>query len=216
MMQIDVERGQEFRKCIECFMCQDVCHVIRDHEENKATYAGPRYFIRYMELESHPLDTNDRRELMRKRMGLGYVQHHQVLHRGVPGAHQDHRQRHHPSERAGRRRVVRPRCMAREEGARPKGCSPASTAYGREPDPSASECRWRSRNFSGSFGRRGTHPGDIDQDRRHRRIGRILGPEGHRARHRIRFFADAELIPLRIVALLKANVRGIGHFRFRG
>jgi succinate dehydrogenase / fumarate reductase, iron-sulfur subunit len=71
MMQIDVERGQEFRKCIECFMCQDVCHVIRDHEENKAKYAGPRFFIRYMELESHPLDTNDRRQLIQERMGLG-------------------------------------------------------------------------------------------------------------------------------------------------
>ncbi|HEY7948562.1 MAG TPA: succinate dehydrogenase/fumarate reductase iron-sulfur subunit [Acidimicrobiales bacterium] len=71
MMQVDVERGQEFRKCIECFMCQDICHVIRDHEENKAHYAGPRLFIRYMELESHPLDTNDRRELLRQRMGLG-------------------------------------------------------------------------------------------------------------------------------------------------
>jgi succinate dehydrogenase / fumarate reductase, iron-sulfur subunit len=71
MKQVDVERGQEFRKCIECFMCQDVCHVIRDHEENKPIYAGPRMFIRYMELESHPLDTNDRRELLRQRMGLG-------------------------------------------------------------------------------------------------------------------------------------------------
>ena len=71
MAQIDVERGQEFRKCIECFLCQDVCHVIRDHEENKPRYAGPRLFIRYMELESHPLDTNDRRELLRERMGLG-------------------------------------------------------------------------------------------------------------------------------------------------
>ena len=72
MMQIDVERGQEFRKCIECFMCQDVCHVIRDHEENKTNYAGPRHFIRYMELESHPLDTKDRRKLIQERMGLGY------------------------------------------------------------------------------------------------------------------------------------------------
>jgi succinate dehydrogenase / fumarate reductase, iron-sulfur subunit len=71
MMQVDVERGQEFRKCIECFMCQDVCHVIRDHEENKTKYAGPRFFIRYMELESHPLDTNDRRQLIQERMGLG-------------------------------------------------------------------------------------------------------------------------------------------------
>ena len=72
MFQQDVERGQEFRKCIECFMCQDVCHVIRDHEENKAHYAGPRFFIRYAELEMHPLDTNDRRELVREVMGLGY------------------------------------------------------------------------------------------------------------------------------------------------
>ncbi|MFI5042769.1 MAG: succinate dehydrogenase/fumarate reductase iron-sulfur subunit, partial [Acidimicrobiales bacterium] len=71
MQQIDVERGQEFRKCIECFMCQNVCHVIRDHEENKEHFAGPRLFIRYMELESHPLDTNDRRELLRERMGIG-------------------------------------------------------------------------------------------------------------------------------------------------
>ncbi len=71
MQQVDIERGQEFRKCIECFMCQDVCHVIRDHEENKAAYAGPRFFIRYAELEMHPLDTNDRRELVRERGGLG-------------------------------------------------------------------------------------------------------------------------------------------------
>ena len=71
MMQEDIDRGQEFRKCIECFMCQDVCHVIRDHEENKAHFAGPRFFIRFMELESHPLDTNDRRELLRQRMGIG-------------------------------------------------------------------------------------------------------------------------------------------------
>jgi succinate dehydrogenase / fumarate reductase, iron-sulfur subunit len=71
MQQIDIERGQEFRKCIECFLCQDVCHVIRDHEENKTAYAGPRFFIRYAELEMHPLDTNDRRELVRERAGLG-------------------------------------------------------------------------------------------------------------------------------------------------
>jgi len=71
MQQADVERGQEFRKCIECFMCQNVCHVIRDHEENKPKYAGPRFFIRYAELEMHPMDTNDRRELVREKMGLG-------------------------------------------------------------------------------------------------------------------------------------------------
>ncbi len=71
MAQIDVERGQEFRKCIECFMCQDVCHVIRDHEENKPKYAGPRFFIRLAELEMHPLDVGDRRDLARKGAGIG-------------------------------------------------------------------------------------------------------------------------------------------------
>ena len=84
MMQVDVERGQEFRKCIECFMCQDVCHVIRDHEDNKPKYAGPRFFIRFAELEMHPLDVNDRRGSaglhdLRPR----HVQHHEMLHRGV-------------------------------------------------------------------------------------------------------------------------------------
>ena len=71
MQQVDIARGQEFRKCIECFLCQDVCHVIRDHEENKQHFAGPRFFIRYAELEMHPLDTNDRRRLVREKMGLG-------------------------------------------------------------------------------------------------------------------------------------------------
>ena len=57
MMQEDVERGQEFRKCIECFLCQNTCHVVRDHEDNKAAFAGPRFFLRYAELDMHPLDT---------------------------------------------------------------------------------------------------------------------------------------------------------------
>jgi succinate dehydrogenase / fumarate reductase iron-sulfur subunit len=72
MSQEDVDRLQEFHKCIECFMCQDVCHVIRDHEGNKENYAGPRMFIRYAELEMHPLDTVDRRPLLRGEAGLGY------------------------------------------------------------------------------------------------------------------------------------------------
>src|SRR3954470_6995993 len=56
MQQIDVERSQEFRKCIECYLCQDTCHVIRDHEENKGAFAGPRFLIRLAELDMHPLD----------------------------------------------------------------------------------------------------------------------------------------------------------------
>ncbi|HMA47304.1 MAG TPA: succinate dehydrogenase/fumarate reductase iron-sulfur subunit [Frankiaceae bacterium] len=72
MQQVDVDRVQEFRKCIECFLCQNVCHVIRDHDQNKPAFAGPRLLIRYAELEMHPLDTNDRREILRKKAGVGY------------------------------------------------------------------------------------------------------------------------------------------------
>lgn len=72
MQQEDIERGQEFRKCIECFLCQNVCHVIRDHEDNKRNFAGPRMFIRYAELEMHPLDEGDRRDLLQEQMGLGF------------------------------------------------------------------------------------------------------------------------------------------------
>jgi succinate dehydrogenase / fumarate reductase iron-sulfur subunit len=72
MMQEDVERGQEFRKCIECFLCQNTCHVVRDHEDNKLNFAGPRFFLRYAELDMHPLDTVDRRKVTREQAGLGY------------------------------------------------------------------------------------------------------------------------------------------------
>ncbi len=71
MAQVDVERGQEFRKCIECFLCQNVCHVIRDHEQNKPAFAGPRHFIRYAELDMHPLDTVDRKKMVQEGAGLG-------------------------------------------------------------------------------------------------------------------------------------------------
>jgi succinate dehydrogenase / fumarate reductase iron-sulfur subunit len=72
MMQEDIDRGQEFRKCIECFLCQNVCHVIRDHDGNKRHFAGPRFFARLAELDMHPLDTTDRREMIRARAGLGF------------------------------------------------------------------------------------------------------------------------------------------------
>ena len=72
MQQIDVERSQEFRKCIECFLCQNVCHVVRDHEENKEAFAGPRYLMRIAELEMHPLDVADRRDEAQEEHGLGY------------------------------------------------------------------------------------------------------------------------------------------------
>jgi len=71
MQQVDVERSQEFRKCIECFLCQDVCHVVRDHEENKESFAGPRFFIRLAELDMHPLDELDRKKEAQEKHGLG-------------------------------------------------------------------------------------------------------------------------------------------------
>ncbi|MFP5218486.1 MAG: succinate dehydrogenase/fumarate reductase iron-sulfur subunit [Actinomycetes bacterium] len=71
MAQIDVERSQEFRKCIECFLCQNTCHVIRDHEDNKRAFAGPRYLMRIAELDMHPLDQVDRRRVAQDEFGLG-------------------------------------------------------------------------------------------------------------------------------------------------
>jgi succinate dehydrogenase / fumarate reductase iron-sulfur subunit len=71
MQQVDVERSQEFRKCIECFLCQDTCHVVRDHEDNKQAFAGPRYLMRIAELDMHPLDALDRKDAARDRFGLG-------------------------------------------------------------------------------------------------------------------------------------------------
>jgi succinate dehydrogenase / fumarate reductase iron-sulfur subunit len=71
MAQVDVERSQEFRKCIECFLCQNVCHVIRDHEDNKEVYAGPRFLMRIAELDMHPLDALDRQHAAQDDHGLG-------------------------------------------------------------------------------------------------------------------------------------------------
>jgi succinate dehydrogenase / fumarate reductase iron-sulfur subunit len=72
MQQVDVERSQEFRKCIECFLCQNTCHVVRDHEENKQEFSGPRFFIRAAELDMHPLDArSDRKQYAQAHQGLG-------------------------------------------------------------------------------------------------------------------------------------------------
>src|SRR5262245_1789566 len=72
MMQEDVDRPQEFHKCIECFLCQDVCHVIRDHEALKTSFAGPRFFIKIAGLDMHPLDTVDRTEFVDAQAGIGF------------------------------------------------------------------------------------------------------------------------------------------------
>jgi succinate dehydrogenase iron-sulfur subunit len=71
MAQVDVERVQEFRKCIECFLCQDVCHVLRDHQMFDA-FVGPRHLVYSAALEMNPLDTENRTRDLRDRHGIGY------------------------------------------------------------------------------------------------------------------------------------------------
>jgi succinate dehydrogenase / fumarate reductase iron-sulfur subunit len=71
MSQEDVDRVQEFRKCIECFLCQDVCHVLRDHQLHEK-FIGPRFLVYAAALEMHPLDTADRVADLKERDGLGF------------------------------------------------------------------------------------------------------------------------------------------------
>jgi len=71
MAQSDVDRVQEFRKCIECFLCQDVCHVLRDHRLHQE-FIGPRFLVHVAALEMHPLDVEDRVEELRRAHGIGY------------------------------------------------------------------------------------------------------------------------------------------------
>ena len=71
MSQGDIERVQEFRKCIECFLCQDVCHVLREHHLHKE-FIGPRFLVYVASLEMHPLDVEDRIPDLKKLQGVGY------------------------------------------------------------------------------------------------------------------------------------------------
>ena len=85
MQQEDADRVQEFRKCIECYLCQDVCHVLRDRDQPalrakgrasvppaSGAFVGPRFMIRLASLEMHPLDTDDRVPELKRRDGIGY------------------------------------------------------------------------------------------------------------------------------------------------
>jgi len=71
MDQRDVDRVMEFRKCIECFLCQDVCHVLREHRLHEE-FIGPRFLVHVAALEMHPLDAEDRVEELREAYGAGY------------------------------------------------------------------------------------------------------------------------------------------------
>jgi succinate dehydrogenase / fumarate reductase iron-sulfur subunit len=70
MFQADVDRVQEFRKCIECFLCQDVCHILRDHGMHDE-FIGPRFLTYAAALEMHPLDVEDRLGPLKERHGVG-------------------------------------------------------------------------------------------------------------------------------------------------
>jgi succinate dehydrogenase / fumarate reductase iron-sulfur subunit len=71
MAQEDIDRVQEFRKCIECFLCQDVCHVLREHQLHDK-FIGPRFLVYAAALEMHPLDVEDRLADLKKEDGIGY------------------------------------------------------------------------------------------------------------------------------------------------
>jgi succinate dehydrogenase / fumarate reductase iron-sulfur subunit len=71
MQQREVDRVQEFRKCIECFLCQDVCHILRDHQMHDS-FIGPRFLLYNAALEMHPLDTEDRLPALKREHGVGY------------------------------------------------------------------------------------------------------------------------------------------------
>lgn len=71
IQQEDVDRVQEFRKCIECYLCQDVCHVLREHSLHQK-FLGPRFATYVAALEMHPLDTEDRLKDLKDRHGIGY------------------------------------------------------------------------------------------------------------------------------------------------
>jgi len=69
--QSDADRPQEFRKCIECFLCQDVCHVLRDHHLHDE-FIGPRFLIYTAQMEMNPIDTGDRVKALKDDFGIGY------------------------------------------------------------------------------------------------------------------------------------------------
>ena len=106
MQQADVERVQEFRKCIECFLCQDVCHVLREHHKHDE-FIGPRLLVYAAALEMHPLDIEDRVSDLRKKHSIGYCNITTCCRQGLPRVDYDYRERDHPAQRAGRGPLLR-------------------------------------------------------------------------------------------------------------
>ena len=106
MQQIDVDRIQEFRKCIECFLCQDVCHVIREHDRKDA-FLRPAPDGAYRRAGNAPARRPEPPPAIKGRGRRRHVQHHQMLHGSVPGTHPHHGQRDYSAQRARGRRLFR-------------------------------------------------------------------------------------------------------------
>ena len=115
MYQQDVDKGREFRKCIECFLCQDVCHVVREH---KADYIGPRFIVKAASFDMHPFDKLDRSDYLKETARNRLLQHHEVLSRSLPGAHNHHRRRNHSREGKSSRYALRPDSLGLPQGQR--------------------------------------------------------------------------------------------------
>ena len=69
--QEEADRLQEFRSCIECMLCVNTCHVLREHQMYDE-FAGPRFFVRLASLEMHPLDNESRIPEIKEDFGIGY------------------------------------------------------------------------------------------------------------------------------------------------
>ena len=108
MAQPDVERVQEFRKCIECFLCQDVCHVLRDHRVVRRVRRTPPSRLRGA-LWKCTRSTSTIGSRSEERARHRVLQHHEMLHQGVSGKHHDYRQRDHSVEGARHRSALRSR-----------------------------------------------------------------------------------------------------------
>ena len=106
MQQADVERVQEFRKCIECFLCQDVCHVLREHHKHDE-FIGPRFLVYAAALEMHPLDTEDRVKDLKDKHNIGYCNITTCCRQVCPGVDYDHRERDYSAQGARGGRVLR-------------------------------------------------------------------------------------------------------------
>ena len=96
MAQSDIDRVQEFRKCIECFLCQDVRHVLREHSKHRIHW--PAFLGLSGRIEMHPLDTDGSAVELKLDLRHRLLQHYQMLHECLPRRNQDHGQRDHSVE----------------------------------------------------------------------------------------------------------------------